>query len=392
MAKVLPFKAIRPVRDKVGLVTTRSYISYSKRHLKYKLESNPFSFVHVINPEGINPSKKRSLKEKYALVKSKFEDFQHKGYFLKDKEPAIYLYRQSYGEVSFTGLIGLASLEDYEKGIIKRHELTISTREQMFMDYLNVTRIHAEPVLITYKGNRQIENVKDKYLKQRPEYEFTTHDEVLHELWLITDQSDLEELRRSFELVDTMYIADGHHRIASSYQLSYLKKDPKYDHVLAYFLPDDQLVIHGFSRAIKLGKLSHKEFMDGLKQFYSLKKGLEQNQDQIGFYYQNQWYTLEERSNSSLSVEYFTNHILLDVLKIKDLRKSKQVNYLPSFSARSFMESIVDSGKMDALFVIPPISMEDLKQTCNQNKVLPPKSTWIEPKLRSALVIYSYDD
>lgn len=392
MAKVLPFKAIRPVRDKVGLVTTRSYISYSKGHLKYKLESNPFSFIHVINPEGISSSKKRSLNEKYTLVKNKFEDFQQKGYFLKDSEPTIYLYRQSYGGVSFTGLIGLASLEDYEKGVIKRHELTISTREQMFMDYLNVTRIHAEPVLLTYKSKREIEKVKDQYLEQRPEYEFTTHDEVLHELWLISDRADLEELSKSFESVDTMYIADGHHRIASSYQLSSLKKDSKYDHVLAYFLPDDQLIIHGFSRAIKLGKLSHKEFMDGLERFYSLKKGLEPNQNQIGFYYKNQWYMLVEKSNSSLSVEYFTNHVLLDVLKIKDLRKSKQVNYLPSFSAKNFMESIVDSGKMDALFVIPPISMEDLKQTCNQNKVLPPKSTWIEPKLRSALVIYSYDD
>ncbi len=393
MANIHPFKAIRPVRNKVNLLTTRSYISYTKSMLKIKLDSNPYSFIHVINPYGAGGGKNINPDQKYKRVAEKFEEFFNNKYFQIDETNCFYIYRQVYEDKSFIGFMGLSTVQDYENKVIKKHEQTLEVREKMFTDYLNVTKIHAEPVLITYDSVKEVNDLLHSYSKERPEYEFTTHNGVLHELWVVSDMKDVVKLQNHFKNVDSLYIADGHHRIASSSRLRSVKNTEKYDKFLSFYLADDQLSINGFSRGVQLKNVSEDDFMNSLKAFYTLTQieHIALHPTKTRFYFKGISYLVEEKDTSILPVEYLTQKILTGVLGIKNLRKSRQISYIPSNAPTSDMINLVESGKMDALFVLPAIRFSDLKAVSDNGRVLPPKSTWIEPKLRSALIIYNYN-
>jgi uncharacterized protein (DUF1015 family) len=219
MAEIAPFKALRPIRDKVHLVATRPYYSYKKNVLKAKLEDNPFTFLHIINPEFGNDVKtKPNSTERFLQVKKRYDEFVEKGILIQEETARIYIYRQTKNGHAFTGIIAGASVEEYKADKIKKHEATLTSREAMFTNYLDVVGFNAEPVLLSYKGNEQLEQLLFQFTEVRPEYEFTTTDCIKHELWVLSENNSLI-LKNAFESIEATYIADGHHRSASSVRL-----------------------------------------------------------------------------------------------------------------------------------------------------------------------------
>ena len=237
MAKIIAFNGVRPTRKKVHLVCSRPFYTYKKSHLKAKLESNPYSFLHVINPEfnSVKKNKSDSI-QRFELIKKKYEYFKNKKYFIQDKKPVLYVYRQTTNFGVFTGIIAGSSIKDYQNNKIKKHENTIPNRENIFKKYLEICNFHAEPVLLSYEPTLTIKELILLTTSKRPEYEFSTTDKKSHELWLIDNSSDIFKIIEEFKSLNNIYIADGHHRIASSslYQMSN-KNNKKSDYFLSFF-------------------------------------------------------------------------------------------------------------------------------------------------------------
>ena len=399
MVKVRPFKAIRPTRDKAHLFATRSYLTYSKETLKEKLEHNPYTFLHIINPEYKKKDRKKGF-EKFKLVKQKFEEFEKSGILKKEEKKIFYLYRHV-----FDGIIAACSVDDYINGIIKGHEHTITKREQMFTNYLNTTCFNADPVLLSYKGENRINDVIKSVSRTRAEYNFRTTNKVQHQLWLIDTQEDINLICKSFENIEKIYIADGHHRTASSALLAKkrnAKKDANSNYFMSFLIAENQLNIINFNRLIKnINALSVTEFIEQIKNTYtvvesSFTEGKEKNE--IGMYLDGKYYLLKAKKGSyrndcvnRLDPAILFNNILSPILGIKDEKTDKNISFVAGNTPMEKIKESVDSGEFAVAFILKPIPIKTLKEVADKGKIMPPKSTYIEPKLRSGLTIYPID-
>ena len=404
MVKVRPFKAIRPTRDKAHLFATRSYLTYSKETLKEKLEHNPYTFLHIINPEYKKKDRKKGF-EKFKLIKQKFEEFEKSGILKKEEKKIFYLYRQHSRSHVFEGIIAACSVDDYINGIIKGHEHTITKREQMFTNYLNTTCFNADPVLLSYKGENRINDVIKSVSRTRAEYNFTTTDKVQHQLWLIDTQEDINLICKSFENIEKIYIADGHHRTASSALLAKkrnAKKDANSNYFMSLLIAENQLNIINFNRLIKnINALSVTEFIEQIKNTYtvvesSFTEGKEK--EEIGMYLDGKCYLLKAKKGSyrndcvnRLDPAILFNNILSPILGIKDEKTDKNISFVAGNTPMEKIKESVDSGEFAVAFILKPIPIKTLKEVADKGKIMPPKSTYIEPKLRSGLTIYPID-
>ena len=404
MANVRPFKAIRPTRDKAHLFTTRSYLTYSKETLKEKLEHNPYTFLHIINPEYKKKDRKKGF-EKFKLVKQKFEEFEKSGILKKEEKKIFYLYRQRSRSYVFEGIIAACSVDDYINGIIKGHEHTITKREQMFTNYLKTTCFNADPVLLSYKGENRINDIIKSVSRTRAEYNFTTTNKVQHQLWLIDTQEDINLICKSFENIEKIYIADGHHRTASSALLAKkrnAKKDANSNYFMSFLIAENQLNIINFNRLLKnINALSVTEFIEQIKNTYtvvesSFTEGKEK--DEIGMYLDGKYYLLKAKKGSyrndcvnRLDPAILFNNILSPILGIKDEKTDKNISFVAGNTPMEKIKESVDSGEFSVAFILKPISVKTLKEVADKGKIMPPKSTYIEPKLRSGLTIYPID-
>ena len=404
MVKVRPFKAIRPTRDKAHLFATRSYLTYSKETLKEKLEHNPYTFLHIINPEYKKKDRKKGF-EKFKLVKQKFEEFEKSGILKKEEKKIFYLYRQRSRSYVFEGIIAACSVDDYINGIIKGHEHTITKREQMFTNYLNTTCFNADPVLLSYKGENRINDVIKSVSRTRAEYNFTTTNKVQHQLWLIDTQEDINLICKSFKNIEKIYIADGHHRTASSALLAKkrnAKKDANSNYFMSFLIAENQLNIINFNRLLKnINNLSVTEFIEQIKNTYtvvesSFTEGKEK--DEIGMYLDGKYYLLKAKKGSyrndcvnRLDPAILFNNILSPILGIKDEKTDKNISFVAGNIPMEKIKESVDSGKFTVAFILKPIPIKALKEVADKGKIMPPKSTYIEPKLRSGLTIYPID-
>lgn len=220
MAKIIPFKAVRPTRDKVSLLAARSYESYTALQVESRLRDNPFSFLHIVNP-GFRYHKEISGEERYGLVKNRYLEFKEDGIFMQDEKPSFYIYKiVNRDGLVFNGFVGATSVQDYENNIIKKHEDTLEYREVAFKEYLKTVGFNAEAVLLTYPNNQELTDIKKLVMQNRPEYEFTTTYRDTHYLWNVDDEELLKKIQDIFEKIPSLYIADGHHRSASSYLLA----------------------------------------------------------------------------------------------------------------------------------------------------------------------------
>jgi len=406
MIKIKPFKAVRPPRDKANLVASRPFYNYKKHILMARLEGNPFTFLHVINPEfGTNDKTKPNSTERFKKVRDKYNDFKTEKTLLKDKNEAFYIYQQVTPTNTYIGIIAGADVNDYIDGKIKIHEHTLTEREKTFCKYIDVCRFNAEPVLLTYEDDPTINNIIENYSIKRSEYEFTTTDLIKHDLWIVDNKDDILALQTAFRNINSVYIADGHHRSASS--VLYAQDNPQNmeaQYFLSFFIAQSKLKIYDFNRTIKgLNDLDYTTFLSRIEAYFNVSKI--ENKDvspkeihHFSMYLNGQWYKLITKKEfiktdspvGNLDSEILSQTILLNILGITDLKNDKRANFIDGTKGMKALENSVDSGKSTVAFALYPISINQLKLVADTNNIMPPKSTWIEPKMRSGLTIYEF--
>lgn len=415
MAKVIPFKAIRPQNDKVHLVASRSVDGYNPSELRDKLSGNPYSFLHVINPDfedGIRT--KPGSKERLLKVKNHFRKFIREKVFLRDENPCYYLYRQIKEGNEFIGIIACTSIDDYMTGVIKIHEQTLTQREEKLKDYLDVCEFNAEPVLFCYPNDAIIDSLSLEITETRSDYDFTTTDKVRHTVWVIDSKKNVKTLMERFAGIPSIYIADGHHRSASATLLGKLRRSTRksytgeeaFNYYLGIFFPETHLKIYDYNRVVKdLNGLSVNEILNQLQLYFTINE-INSNdykpttKHQLSMYVENKWYSLNTKVSifnpsdpiDSLDSAILTKYILSPIFNIHDLKTDKRIGFVPGVRGSSELKKQVDEGKAAIAFGLFPVTMEHLKWIADTNHIMPPKTTWIEPKMRSGLVIYSLEE
>jgi hypothetical protein len=415
LATIIPFKGIRPTRDKVQLVASRSVDSYGKTDLTEKLRGNPFTFLHVIHPDFKDGRRtKPGSPERLRKIRAQYDAFVAEEIFERDAQPCYYVYQQIKFGNTYTGIIACTSIDDYTSGVIKIHEQTLTDRERKLKEYLDVCQFNAEPVLFCYPDNPGIENIIAKTIAQREEYDFTTTDRVRHKIWVISEPEEVAQVRNHFQEIPSVYIADGHHRSASSALLgeSMRAQNPGYsgtepwNFYLGVFFPETQLKIFDFNRVVKdLNGLSESDFLKKLERdFIITSKGPEVYRPiakhYFSMYLDGKWYELQLKKGiandnvpvNSLDAFLLTEQILSPILDIHDLKTDPRIGFVSGIKGAEELKNQVDNWKFKVAFGLYPVQMEELKRIADTNSIMPPKTTWVEPKMRSGLVIYSLND
>ncbi len=412
MPTVKAFQATRPSRDKVSLIASRPYESYSKAERDSRLEYNPFSFLQIVNP-GYRYHKEVSGKKRFSMVKNRFQEFKEDRIFLKDEKPAFYIHKIIYrNETTFTGLVAKSSCEDYFNGNIKKHEDTISQKEETFSEYLNTVKFNADPVLLAYPENNEINAIINKYSKERAEYEFTTTTRETHYLWLINRDEDINHIETIFKAIPNIYIADGHHRCASSALLAKKMEQDNPEHsgkedynfFMSFLIPENQLIIHEFNRLVKdLNNIEKDEFLIRLDEYYKIENRGESyykphKKHHFSMYLDGEFYSLYLRKSryefkdalDELDAQILYKTILKPILNITDLKNDSRIDYVKGQKDMAYVKSAIDQKQYAVGFGMLPPTIEDIKNIADEGLVMPPKTTYIDPKLRSGVTIYEF--
>lgn len=411
MAIVKPFKAVRPSRDKVALASSKSYEAYSPAELGAKLDFNPFSFLHVINP-GYKYHQEVSGEDRFKLVHNRYLEFKENGIFISDDSPSFYIYETKSGKDTFCGIIGATSVEDYNNGVIKKHEKTLNNRVQLFTDYLKSTGFNAEPVLLTYEDDHDLNSILAKVKEKRSEYEFSTSDKVYHQLWLVQDPDTIDKITEAFQKTTSLYIADGHHRTASSALLAKSlatenqnhSGDEDYNFFMSYLIPESHLKISEFNRFVKdLNGLTKDEFLMQLDENFRVENRGQQfylptKKHHFSMYLDGEFYSLYLRkihydfinSLANLDTEILYQKILKPILGIENINNSNRIGYAHTKKDSLSIKTLIDEGAYKVGFGLIPIDVDEMKDVANEHSTMPPKTTYIEPKLRSGLTLYEF--
>ena len=406
MAIIKPFKGIRPSKDKVHLVASRSVDGYNAAQLHSKLSENPYTFLHVIKPDfGDAVKSRQNSPELLQKIKKKYLQFVQDGILTSDKEENFYIYQQVKDKHSFTGIIACASIWDYFGNVIKRHEQTISDREEKLKNYLEVCDFNAEPVCFCYKNNEAVSNILSHIVKQESTYNFSTTDKIEHKLWKVSDKKTVDEIVAAFAKMPAVYIADGHHRTSSSALLGKAMKEKNKNHTgnepynffMAAFFPESDLKIYEFNRIVKdLNFLDKDIFLRKLSAHFSIaEKGTDPykpvQKGEMSMYLEEHWYslTLKNEVKDKLDAELLTELILSPLLAIHDLKTDKRIFFVSGTKGIGELKKTIDSGKAMVGFGLYPVTINDVIKVSDSNGIMPPKTTWVEPKLRSGLVVYS---
>ncbi len=407
MATVKPFKAIRPAKDKAPFVISRSYQEYSKKELNANLKFNPFSFLHIINP-GYKFDKEVTGTARFSLVHNRYLEFLEDDILKKDSAAGFYLYEIEQNGLKCSGLFCATSVADYRNNIIKKHEDTIKRRERLFANYLSTVKFNAEPVLMTYENNKAISELLAQEKKKTPEYHFTTTDKATHRLWVISNEQVTAQIQDFFKHIDSLYIADGHHRSASSNLLSKMmraknKEDSKAsDYFMSYLIPESEIQIFEFNRMVKdLNGFSKEEFLIRLDTYFRIEnKGAilyrPTKKHHFSMYLDGEFYSLYLRKKvynftdalSELDTQILYKTILQPILGISDLRNDERITYGYGKHNIIRMKDEIDAQTFKVGFSMLPVTITEIKQIADAGLVMPPKSTYIEPKLRSGMAIY----
>ena len=404
MAKIIPFKAVRPVADKVALVTCRTYDDYTSAELASWLDYNPYSFLHVIHPAYAN-AQKITLDKRFKGVAHKYQDFKQEKILFSEEDPVFYLYEiQSKGQ-TFTGIIAGTSVEDYQNNVIKKHEDTLQYRVELFKDYLHQTHFNTEPVLITYPDSVEINTFISLRKNSEAIYEFSTTTKEKHTLWKIDTQSEIDFLQEHFEKIPNLYIADGHHRSASAELLYKQDKhlgNKNLNYFMSFLIAESNVKIYEFNRLIRdLNGLTKDEFLKKLSEHFKIEdKDQElwkpQNKYEFGMYLDGSFYALFYKQEShnqisildSLDAQILYDKVLNPLLGIEDLRNDERIDYIPGKQSIAVIKELIDEGEFEVGFMLYPSDIKEIKALADNNLIMPPKSTYIEPKFRSGLVVY----
>ena len=403
MAKIIPFKAVRPTSDKVSLVTSRSYDEYSSAELASQLDFNPFSFLHILNPIYAN-QQKVGLEKRFKLVSQKYNEFKNEDVFLKENNPVFYIYEIQTKNQNFTGIIAGTSITDYQQNIIKKHEDTLQYRVEVFKDYLHQTGFNTEPVLLTYKDDSEL-NSWINFKKNQPRiYEFSTKKKEKHLLWKIENQLEIEYIQNKFEEIGDLYIADGHHRTASAEMLFEQDKNSGNENInyfMSFLIAESNVKIYEYNRIIRdLNKHSKTEFLELLSNTFWIKNKEQElwkptKKFEFGMYLDNEFYSLTLKDSNgflstleSLDTQILYEKVLFPILGITDLRNDERIDYIPGNQSITTIKEVIDEGEFEVGFMLFPTEISEIKSLADNNLIMPPNSTYIEPKFRSGLVVY----
>jgi uncharacterized protein (DUF1015 family) len=413
MAIIKAFKGLRPPKDLVRKVAARPYDVLNSEEARN--EANAYSLLHITKPEiDFEPGMDVHSPQVYEKAKENYERYKRDGILVQDEEHHLYIYAQTMHGRTQYGLVACAAVSDYMTGKIKKHELTRPDKEEDRMKHVRITNANMEPVFFTYRAVPEIDEiVADVVEQQEPEYDFTTDDGIGHHFWVIRDQHKIEKLIDLFAQIPATYIADGHHRTAAAALVGNEKKendpdhkgDEEYNYFLAVHFPDDQLRIMDYNRVVKdLNGLSSEEFLQRIKGSFSIKEiGTEPFKPirlhTFGLYLDGKWYELEANEGTYddrdpigvLDVTVLSKSILEPILKITDLRTSTRIDFVGGIRGVGELQSRVDSGEMKAAFSLYPVSLKQLLDIADTGNIMPPKTTWFEPKLRSGLVVHSLE-
>ena len=403
MSKIIPFKAVRPTPDKVALVTCRNYDDYSPAELASWLDFNPYSFLHVINPAYVH-SQKITLDKRFKGVAHKYQDFKNDGVFLEDEKATFFLYEIQTKNQSFIGIVAGTSIEDYKNNVIKKHEDTLQYRVELFKDYLHQTGFNTEPVLITYPDNKEINSWISEKKKEQPIYHFSTTNKEKHTLWKIETDAEIAWLENQFEKIPELYIADGHHRSASAellYDQNKALGNENLNNFMSFLIAESNVKIYEFNRIIRdLNGNSKNDFLEKLSENFIIKSKEQelwkpQSKFEFGMYLDGAFYALfyklENNTNSlleNLDAQILYDKVLQPILGIEDLRNDERIEYIPGKQSILTIKELVDEGEFEVGFMLFPSDISEIKALADNNLIMPPKSTYIEPKFRSGLMVY----
>ena len=403
MSKIVPFKTVRPTTDKVGLVTCRNYDDYSSAELAAWLSFNPYSFLHVIHPAYVH-SQKITLDKRFKGVAHKYQDFKTDGVFVEETKPVFFVYEIQTKTNSFTGIVAGTSIEDYKNNVIKKHEDTLQYRVELFKDYLHQTGFNTEPVLITYPDNSSINQWIAEKKKSIPLYNYSTTNKEKHQLWKIDNEEDIQWLQQQFEKIPELYIADGHHRSASAELLHDEYKDDgneNLNYFMSFLIAESEVKIYEFNRIIRdLNGYEVNDFLAQLDDHFIIKNKEQelwkpQSKFEFGMYLDGNFYALFyklEKANPSilenLDAQILYDKVLQPLLGIEDLRNDERIEYIPGKQSILTIKELIDEGEFEVGFMLYPSDISEIKALADNNLIMPPKSTYIEPKFRSGLMVY----
>lgn len=414
MAKVKPFKGVRPPKELVEQVASRPYDVLNSAEARAEAEGNPRSLYHIIKPEidfevGTDEHDPRV----YQKAVDNFNAFQREGWLVADDKEHYYIYAQTMDGRTQYGIVLAANVADYMEGRIKKHELTRRDKEEDRMKHVRVNNANIEPVFFAFPDNAALQAVIDQVTKGEPEYDFTAPDGFGHHFWVVNDPELTDTITREFDKIPYLYIADGHHRTAAAALVGNEKAqanpdhkgDEEYNYFLAVAFPASHLKIIDYNRVVRdLNGLTPAEFLGRLAENFIVEdKGTEEYRPaalhNFSLYLDGRWYSLTAREgtyNDSdpigvLDVTVSSDLILRDILGITDLRSDKRIDFVGGIRGLGELKRRVDSGEMAMALALYPVSMDQLMAIADSGNIMPPKTTWFEPKLRSGLVIHKLD-
>lgn len=409
MAKIRAFRGIRPVKDLAHKIAELPYDVVSLPEVIAIAGDNPYNFYHVTRSEmDLAPGTDPYSPEVYRKAKENFEMFQSKGYMLKDPKPVFYLYSQVMDGRTQTGIVACADVDDYLNEIIKKHELTREEKELDRTRHIDVVNANTGPVFLIYRDSEEKRKLMERAMVPEPVYDFTAADGIRHIVRLIDNADLISEIEKSF-LKDELYIADGHHRAASAVRVAKMRReknpgysgDEEFNGFQAVIFPHSQLKILAYNRVVKdLNGMTPDEFMKKIGQDFIIEKGgakVPVKVNTFSMYIGKEWYSMVPKFEissdpiESLDVTIIQKRVLAPLLGISDPRKDKRIDFVGGIRGTAELEKVVDSGDFAVAFSMYPTEIEQLMNVSDAGMIMPPKSTWFEPKLRDGLLVHELD-
>lgn len=407
MASVIPFKALRAVKEKAAHVAAPSD-SGNKNFALQEIKSNPHSYLHVVKPYLHFDDTEKIPEKHYTFGKQYLDRMIAEGILMRESIPAIYIYRSIKGSRAYTGIIAAAAINDYLNNTILKHENTRSDKQQELLEHIQYIKNIGSPVLVTYPDNQTIDDIIHRITLQKPEYNFISDDQVKHNMWPITDETDLRMIEKEFENIEKLYIADGHHRSAgaAAYADFCRQQHPTYqghepfNYMPVCLIPFSKLKIYEYHRLVKDATLNTQDFLHQLKNYFEvhpcgdlpfqpLEKG------EFGVYIQGHAFQLKLKSEfqpadtlGKLDVSIVEEYILKRLMGIADSKSDQRLMFMDGSKGIGTLQHAVDSGEADVAITLFPTSIEEVIGIAEQELIMPPKSTWIEPKIRTGMIIY----
>ena len=415
MAKVKPFKGVRPPKDLVEKVSSRPYDVLNSEEARKEAEGNQMSLYHIIKPEiDFAPGTDEHDPKVYDKAVENFNKFQKEGWLVQDPKENYYIYAQTMDGRTQYGFVVAAWVDDYMEGRIKKHELTRRDKEEDRMKHVRCNNANVEPVFFAFHDNPKLEEIIRTVTAGKPEYDFTSEDGFGHHFWVIDDENLIKTITEEFAKIDNLYIADGHHRSAAAALVGAekAKNNPnhtgkeEYNYFLAVAFPASHLKIIDYNRVVRdLNGLSSEQFLDKVRENFVVEdKGTEIYKPNalhnFSLYLDGHWYSLTAKAGTYddkdpigvLDVTVSSDKILRDILGITDLRSDKRIDFVGGIRGLGELKRRVDSGEMKMALALYPVTMDQLMNIADTGNIMPPKTTWFEPKLRSGLIIHKLED